>query len=214
MPYGFMDIAATPGVRSVQAALGVEHLWRDFKGKRSFDRFTTIERAFIAERDTFYMATTSETGWPYVQHRGGPPGFLRTVDDRTLAFPDFRGNLQYLSLGNLSTNDRASLILMDYPRRRRLKIYARVEAIGLDDDPALTELVCGSRRGAEIERILVLRLAAFDWNCPQHIVPRFTEGEIAPVLASLRERLAGLEAENAALRSRPAPLGSDGSHQS
>src|ERR1700742_986112 len=114
MSYGFLDIAGTPGVRAAQAAMGSDHLWQDFKGHREFNEFTDDEVAFIAERDSFYMATVSETGWPYVQHRGGPPGFLKVVDEKTLAFADYRGNRQYISLGNLGTDDRAALILMDY----------------------------------------------------------------------------------------------------
>jgi predicted pyridoxine 5'-phosphate oxidase superfamily flavin-nucleotide-binding protein len=176
MSYGFLDIAATPSVRAAQAAMGSEHAWRDFKGDRQFDRFTPEEANFIAQRDSFYMATVSEIGWPYVQHRGGPQGFLKVVDDKTLAFADYRGNRQYISVGNLGADDRAALILVDYARKARLKIFARVEAVRLD--------------------------MAFDWNCPQHITPRFTEGEIARAVQPLRDRLAALEKENDELRTR------------
>jgi len=119
MSYGFLDIASTPGVRAAQEANGSGEYWANFHGDRAFDRFTDAEAAFIAERDSFYMATVSESGWPYVQHRGGPPGFIRILDEKTLAIPDFRGNRQYISTGNLATDDRAALILMDYPHRRR-----------------------------------------------------------------------------------------------
>ena len=135
MGYGFLDIAATPSVRAAQEANGSGEFWANFKGDRPSDRFTEAERAFIAERDGFYMATVSENGWPYVQHRGGPAGFIRVLDDRTLAIPDFRGNRQYISTGNLAADDRAALILMDYPNRRRLKIFAHVEARDLQADP-------------------------------------------------------------------------------
>src|SRR6201992_4245070 len=141
MGYGFLDVAVTPGVRAVQAQMGADRLWRNFKGHRDFKQFGDNETAFIAERDSFYMATVSETGWPYMQHRGGPRGFLKVVDDRTLAFADYRGNRQYISTGNLTSNDRACLFLMDYPQRARLKIYAHVDTLGLEDDPALTKLV-------------------------------------------------------------------------
>ncbi len=202
MPYGFLDIAITPSVRNAQAKMGADHVWRDFKGNRKFDRFGENEAAFIAERDSFYMATVSETGWPYVQHRGGPRGFLKLVDDQTLAFADYRGNRQYISTGNLAADDRACLFLMDYARRARLKIYVRVETLSLDDDPDLTALVAMPEYRAKIERIFRLRLEAFDWNCSQHITPRFTEGEVSVAVRPLRERLAELEAENAALRAR------------
>ena len=172
MPYGFLDVAVTPSVRAAQAAMGADRVWQDFKGHREFDAFTANEIAFIAERDSFYMATVSETGWPYVQHRGGPAGFLKVVDQKTLAFADYRGNRQYISVGNLAANDRAALILMDYAGRARLKIYAHVEAMPLDADRALAEFVAEPGYKARPERILLLRLVAFDWNCPQHITPQ------------------------------------------
>ncbi len=202
MPYGFLDIAVTPSVRAVQAEMGADGLWQDFKGHREFDRFSESEAAFIEARDSFYIATVSETGWPYVQHRGGPAGFLKLLDDRTLAFADYRGNRQYISTGNLAADDRACLFLMDYAHRARLKIYAHVETIALDADPALAERVAVPGYKGKPERIFKLRLESFDWNCPQHITPRFTEAEIAEAVRPLRDRLAELEAENAALRSR------------
>jgi predicted pyridoxine 5'-phosphate oxidase superfamily flavin-nucleotide-binding protein len=202
MSYGFLDIAITPSVRAAQAKMGADHLWQDFKGNRKYDRFTDNEAAFIAERDSFYMATVSETGWPYVQHRGGPPGFLKMVDNQTLAFADYRGNRQYISTGNLAANDRVSLFLMDYPRRARLKIYARAEILALDDAPSLTALVTVPEYRAKLERVFRLRLEAFDWNCSQHISPRLSEREISEAILPVRDRLSQLEAENAELRAR------------
>jgi predicted pyridoxine 5'-phosphate oxidase superfamily flavin-nucleotide-binding protein len=144
------------------------------------------------------MASVSETGWPYVQHRGGPPGFLHVLDERTLAFADFRGNRQYISVGNLTTNDRVALILMDYPRRRRLKILAHAEMKDLaSDDMLATQLRIPSY---QVERAVVLHLEAFDWNCPQHITPRFSEAELIDVLTPVRTRIEALEAENKVLR--------------
>jgi uncharacterized protein len=202
MAYGFLDIAATPSVRAAQAEMGADHLWRDVRGDQACDRFGTAEAAFIAERDSFYIATVSETGWPYVQHRGGPRGFLKLVDERTLAFADQRGNRQYISVGNLAAGDRTCLFLMDYARRARLKIYAHAEAMALDADPDLTRLVTAPGDRVRPERIIRFKLAAFDWNCPQRITPRFTEAEIAAAVRPLRERLAALEDENAALRAQ------------
>jgi predicted pyridoxine 5'-phosphate oxidase superfamily flavin-nucleotide-binding protein len=200
MSHGFLDIAATPSVRAAQAAMGSDRVWQNFKGNRQFDRFTPDEAAFIARRDNFYMATVSETGWPYVQHRGGLPGFLKVVDDKTLAFADYRGNRQYISVGNLSADGRAALILLDYAHRARLKIFAHVEAVPLDANPDLATLVATPGYKAKPERILLLHLVAFDWNCPQHITPRFTEAEITEAVQPLRGRMAALEAENAELR--------------
>jgi hypothetical protein len=200
MPYGFLDIATTPSVRAEQQASGSDRVYRNYKADRAFDRFTPDEAAFIAARDSFYMATASETGWPYVQHRGGPRGFLKVVDEKTLAFADYRGNRQYISAGNLAADARAALILVDYPARARLKIYTHVEAVPIDSD--LAALVAEPDYKARPERVFVLRLAAFDWNCPLHITPRYTEAEIAAAMAPLRDRVSALEAENEELRAR------------
>ncbi|HEX4766873.1 MAG TPA: pyridoxamine 5'-phosphate oxidase family protein [Lichenihabitans sp.] len=202
MPHGFLDIASTPSVTAAQIEHGSAAPWSNLRTDRTSDRFTETETAFIAARDSFYMATVSETGWPYVQHRGGPPGFLRMLDDRTLAFADFRGNRQYISLGNLAADDRACLILVDYPRRTRLKIYAHVETRSLAGDPALDALLATPGYRGKAERAFVLRLAAFDWNCPQHITPRFSETELASVMAPIHRRIEDLEAENKMLRER------------
>lgn len=140
MPYHFLEVAVTPSVRATQADMGVDQIWLGADNRPS-DTFTEDEIAFIASRDSFYMASVSETGWPYVQHRGGKAGFLRVVDQRTMAFADYRGNRQYISAGNFAANDRACLFLMDYVRRARLKIYAHVERLALDADQELTELV-------------------------------------------------------------------------
>ncbi len=200
MAYGFLDIAITPSVRAAQAEMGADHIWSDFRGHRESNRFTDNEKAFISGRDSFYIASVSETGWPYVQHRGGPRGFLKVLDDQLLAFADYRGNRQYISTGNFAANDRASLILMDYPSRSRLKIYAHVEKLAPSEDPALTALVTDCAYGAKLERIFRLRLESFDWNCQQHIKPRFTEDEVVAAIKPLRDRLAQLEAENAELK--------------
>jgi len=163
MAYGFLDIASTPSVKAAQEANGSRGYFAEFKGKRQFNKFGAAEAAFIHERDSFYIATVSETGWPYIQHRGGPPGFLRVLDDKTLAFADFHGNRQCITLGNASANDRVSLFLMDYPGRRRLKIYARIEAKEPAANPALTEQVVPVGDRAKPERVFLLHLEAFDW---------------------------------------------------
>jgi uncharacterized protein len=199
MAYDYLDLATTPAVRAAQGANGSGELWANFDGERPSGRFTQAEAAFIAARDSLYIATVSESGWPYIQHRGGPPGFIRMLDETTLAIPDFRGNRQYISTGNLAANDRASLFLMDYPHRRRLKIYAHIEARDLAADPELAAKLSLPGYRAKVERALIIHLAAFDWNCPQHITPRFSEAELAPALAPIRERLEAVEAENRAL---------------
>lgn len=199
MAYGFLDIAITPSVRAAQAAMGSADAWVDFKGHREFDRFTENEVAFITDRDSFYLASVSESGWPYVQYRGGPRGFLKALDDKTLGFADYRGNRQYLTVGNVSADPRVAL---DYPARARLKILARAEIVPLEADPALADRLAVPGYKAKAERSILLHLAAFDWNCPQHIVRRFTEAEVAEAVTPLRDRLEALEAENAALKAR------------
>jgi uncharacterized protein len=202
MPYGFLEIAATPSVKAAQAANGARVDWARYAGDRAFDKLTENEAAFIAARDSFYMASVSETGWPYVQHRGGPPGFLKVLDEKRLAFPDFRGNRQYISLGNTAANDRVALILVDYAARARLKIFARAEPRDLAADPDLASALALPGYKGRPERAFVLHLAAFDWNCPQHITARYTEAEIAVAVTTLHDRIAALEAENAALRAQ------------
>jgi predicted pyridoxine 5'-phosphate oxidase superfamily flavin-nucleotide-binding protein len=141
----------------------------------------------------------------YVQHRGGPAGFLRVLDEQRLACADFRGNKQYISLGNLAANDRASLFLMDYAGRQRLKIYARVEVVDLANAPDLAAELSHPEYNAKVERAFVFHLEAFNWNCPQHITPRFTLAQIEEGLGAIRDRIAHLESENAALRARLEP---------
>ncbi|NSY72290.1 pyridoxamine 5-phosphate oxidase [Agrobacterium tumefaciens] len=201
MPYHFLEVAVTPSVRAAQSAMGVDQIWLG-NDSRPSDTLTEDEIAFIAARDSFYMASVSETGWPYVQHRGGKAGFLKVVDQRTLAFADYRGNRQYISTGNLAANDRACLFLMDYARRARLKIYVHVDRLTLDADPTLNDLVSDSTYKGRAEGIFRLRLEAYDWNCPQHITPRYTQQQVEQAVAPLREKLLELETENAALRAQ------------
>lgn len=200
MGNAFLSIATTPSVLAAQAANGSAGLYDNVGGHRPANRFGAAEAEFIAQRDSFYLASVSESGWPYVQHRGGPPGFLKVLDETTLAFADFRGNRQYITLGNIAADDRVAVFLMDYPRRRRLKLFAHIEARDLAADPALAAALDLAGYRAVPERAFVLHLEAFDWNCPQHIVPRFTEAEIAAASAPLKARLAELEQENAMLR--------------
>ena len=200
MSYGFLDIAATPGVKAAQAANGSREMWERLTEDRTFDRFTDSEAAFIEARDSFYMASVSESGWPYIQHRGGPAGFLKVLDEKTLGFADFRGNRQYISLGNIASDNRVALILVDYPHRARLKILAHMTAHDLKAEPALAERLALPGYKGRPERAFTLRLEAFDWNCPQHITPRFTQAEIEAAVLPMQQRLAALEAENDELR--------------
>ena len=209
MTYGFLDIASTPSVRAAQEANGSRELWQRFDGDRASDRFSENEIAFIDARDSFYLASVSESGWPYVQHRGGPTGFLKVLDETTLGFADFRGNRQYISLGNISADDRVALLLMDYPNRARLKILAHMEVRELDAASDLASRLALPRYRGKPERAFLLHLETFDWNCPQHITPRFTAAEIETAVSPLRTRIAALEAENRALRAQIAGLATE-----
>jgi len=195
MGHRFAEVAFTASVKAAQ-----EHNRTRAQNERlennggPNDELGPGEAAFIAARDSFYMATVSETGWPYVQHRGGPPGFIRVLDARTVAFADFRGNRQYVSVGNLARNDRASVILVDYPNRQRLKILGHIRLVDADDDPELVKRVEMPTYRARVERVMLISLEAFDWNCPQHITPRFTAAEVDKATQPLRARIAHLEA--------------------
>jgi predicted pyridoxine 5'-phosphate oxidase superfamily flavin-nucleotide-binding protein len=183
MSRAFADIAFTPAVRAMQTRLGSRDAYARLDGPVDRrDALTAAEIAYIAERDSFYLATVSETGWPYVQHKGGPAGFLKVLDPRTVGYADYRGNVQYVSDGNLAGNDRVSLILMDYAHSRRLKILGRARIVEAADDPALMERLQDPDYRAPVERAVVIGIEAWDWNCPKHITPRFTVAEIERVL--------------------------------
>jgi predicted pyridoxine 5'-phosphate oxidase superfamily flavin-nucleotide-binding protein len=188
----FHTITFTPDVRAAQERLDTRRSYSRMAATETPDVLGEDERAFIAERDSFYMASVGAGGWPYVQHRGGPRGFVHVLDERTLAFADYRGNRQYISVGNVTRDDRVALIFMDYPNRQRLKVLARVAMESPEQRPTVV-----LEPGAKIERVFVMTVEGFDWNCPQHITPRYTEDEIAEILGP---RIAALESELARLK--------------
>ncbi|WP_418137832.1 pyridoxamine 5'-phosphate oxidase family protein [Agrobacterium sp. El2ro-1b] len=180
----YLDIAATPSVVAAQDKYGSAEQWARIAARSDADetarsqRLGPAETAFIRARDGFYLASVSETGWPYVQYRGGPAGFLTTLNPTLLGFADFRGNRQYITTGNITANDRVSLFLMDYAHRQRLKIFAHMRIIDAEDDPLLAERLTLPGYPARVERLVLIAVEAFDWNCPQHITPRFTLAEL------------------------------------
>jgi hypothetical protein len=193
MGRAYSDIAFTPAVRAVQTRMGSRSVYAPLdRATDRRDALTADEVAFIHERDGFYQATVGESGWPYVQHRGGPVGFLKVLDAKTIAYADFRGNVQYISVGNLSGNDRVSIFLMDYANQRRLKILGRVRLVDARDDAALMARLKMPGYPARIERAMVITVEGYDWNCPQHITPRFTREEIEQGIAPLRAEIARL----------------------
>ena len=198
MGVAFADIAFTPGVRKLQTKAGSRERYSAMdESTNRRDKLTGRETAFIESRDHFFQASVSETGWPYVQHRGGPAGFLKVLDERTLGFADYRGNVQYVSVGNLMHDDRVALILMDYANQRRLKLLGRVRFIDRDTEPELLERLVTPGYKAIVERGFIITVEAFDWNCPQHITPRFTQAEIDEMNAPLKAQLQSLLQKNA-----------------
>jgi len=193
------NIAFTPAVKAWQERLGSRAGYARMAEKRDWqDRVTPDLAAFLAQRDSFYLATASAAGRPYIQHRGGPAGFLKAIDDKHLAFADFGGNKQYISAGNLSENDRASIFLMDYANRQRIKLWGRARVV--EDDAGLLERLAEPGYAGKPERAVVFEIEAWDVNCPQHITPRYTDDQIAPAIAKLQTRIDELEAEVAGLR--------------
>ncbi|WP_299151100.1 pyridoxamine 5'-phosphate oxidase family protein [uncultured Tateyamaria sp.] len=196
------EVMFTDAVKALQEAEGSADMYARSYGARTHS-LTEDEVAFIANRTSFYMATVSETGWPYIQHRGGPAGFLHVLDDHTLAFADYRGNMQHISEGNLAGDDRVSLFLMEYPRKARMKLQGHATFQAAEADPDLAARVAVEGQG-RVERLVTIKLVAFDWNCPQFITPRFDVSEIAqlvtPEMDKLTARIAELEKALAAAK--------------
>lgn len=206
MAYPFGSAIFTSTIKALQEKHGSRRAYAKREsaggssGAVSGDPVGPDEAQFIGDRDSFYMATIGETGWPYVQHRGGPKGFLKVIDAKTLAFADFRGNRQYISTGNLTTNPRVAMILVDYPQQTRLKILGTIQI--LEGEQATQWVTAHPDPGypAQMERVFLIHVEATDWNCQQHITPRFTEDEIRGALQPWEERFEALQKENAELR--------------
>ena len=176
MSRAFADITFTPSVQAAQSHYGSRRSNLGFESTNERqDELTEFETEFIQRMDGFFQATVGETGWPYVQFRGGPSGFLRVIDSRTIGFADFRGNIQYISVGNINADGRVALILVDQSDPRRLKIWGRARVVDRASDPALVGRLQVQGYAAKAERAIVIAVEAYDWNCPQHITPRFTE---------------------------------------
>lgn len=189
-----VDVAFTPIVRAVQERRGSRHAYARLEDNGGWSDTVTAElAAFIAQRDSLFFATASAAGQPYVQHRGGPRGFLRVLDDRTLGFADFRGNRQYITIGNLAENDRAFVFLMDYEQRQRIKLWGRARVV--DDDAALLERLMPPGYRARPEQAILFTLEAWDANCPQHIPRLYAEEDVARIVGDLNARIAVLEAQ-------------------
>ena len=199
------DVAFTPAVKAIQARKGSRDAYAKQEARGGWR--TEIDEnlaAFLAETNSFYLATATADGQPYIQHRGGPKGFVKILDKNTIAFADYSGNRQYITHGNISENPRAYIFVMDYAHRRRVKIWG--EARVVEDDPALTQSLMPKGYRARPEQVIVFKITAWDTNCPQHIPQKFDAADVAAALAARDERIAALEAELAALKGQPAPV--------
>jgi hypothetical protein len=197
------DVAFTPAVKAIQARKGSREAYSHVEARGGWR--TEIDEnlaAFLADANSLYFATASADGQPYIQHRGGPKGFIKVLDNNTIAFADYSGNRQYITQGNLSENPKANIFVMDYAHRRRVKIWG--EARVVDDDPALLQSLMPQGYKARPEQVILFRISAWDTNCPQHIPQKFDSTDVAAALASRDTRIAELEAELAAVRGRPA----------
>lgn len=188
MAKNFTNFAFTDSVKAEQEARGSRQSYSRMEEKDQYQIFHR-ETGFIAQQHGFYMSTVGENGWPYVQFRGGPAGFLKVIDNQTLAYADFSGNVQYISTGNLNTTNKAALILMDYATRTRLKIWAETEILDPEENPDLLEIVSDPSYKAKVDRIIVFHIKGFDWNCPQHITPKFTIDQVKDLVKQHPELL-------------------------
>lgn len=197
----YSTLAFSDAAKKLQEKSGSRANYARMEKQGDNDVLSENEIQFISERDSFYMATVGDNGFPYIQFRGGPAGFLKVLDEKRLGFIEFRGNMQYISVGNLATHNKVALILMDYPAKARLKIYAEAEVVELKDNPELFMSLNLADYKFRPERMIVLHIKAFNWNCPQHITPRFTEKEIQEAFASQMEYISKLEEELTHLKS-------------
>ena len=200
MSQNFMQLAFTESVKEQQELYGSRNSYQRMEDRDPDQtRLSIRETSFIEQRDGFYLSTVGENGWPYVQFRGGPRGFLKAIDANTLAYADFRGNMQYISSGNMKATKKAALILLDYPTRTRINIWAETETLDPQEHPELLEKLSDPSYNAKVERIVVFRIKGFDWNCPQHITPKFTFEEMKQLIAQNPSLLEDLAPDETAL---------------
>jgi predicted pyridoxine 5'-phosphate oxidase superfamily flavin-nucleotide-binding protein len=203
MAMNYASLAFTDAIRDMQEKLGSRKSYARLEQRSYVDGLTENEIVFISGRDSFYMATIGENGYPYLQHRGGPRGFIKVLDTKQLGIIDYKGNAQYITVGNIANNNNVALIMVDYPTRTRLKLYAKARIVELEDDPALYAQLDLEGSQFHPERMMVFDVDAYDWNCPQHITPRYSIEEINKAFASQSEYIMQLEAEIKKLKEKP-----------
>ncbi|UEG49633.1 pyridoxamine 5'-phosphate oxidase family protein [Ferruginibacter lapsinanis] len=202
MAKNFASIAFTNAVKAVQEKFGSRVSYARVERDTYINGLTENEIDFIEQRDSFYMASIGENNFPYIQHRGGPKGFVKVLDDKRIGFIDFKGNMQYISVGNIAVNNNVALIMVDYPSKTRLKILAKAEVIELKDNPELYNLLNLNDYHFKPERMMVFNIEAYDWNCPKHIVARYTVEDIAEVFAAQKDHITQLETEIKSLKAK------------
>jgi predicted pyridoxine 5'-phosphate oxidase superfamily flavin-nucleotide-binding protein len=203
MAMNYASLAFTDAIREMQEKLGSRKSYARLQERSYVDGLTENEIVFISERDSFYMASIGENGYPYIQHRGGPQGFIKVLDTKRLGIIDYKGNAQYITVGNIANNNNVALIMVDYPTRTRLKLYAKARVVQLEDDPALYAQLNVAGYQSRPERMILFEVDAYDWNCPQHITPRYSIEEINKAFVSQSEYISQLEAELKKLKEKP-----------
>ena len=198
----YAELAFTESIKNLQERLGSRLSYARMQNMSYVDGLTDHETAFIEQMDSFYMASFGENEYPYIQHRGGPKGFIKVIDEATIGIVDFAGNRQYISAGNIAVNPKVSLIMVSYPLRARLKIYAEAELIDVDDDKGLYDLLKPLDYKFKPERMMVFNIKAYDWNCPQHISPKYSVEEMQEILAPQQHYIAKLEREIKTLKEK------------
>jgi uncharacterized protein len=200
----YLEIATGDAVKALQERWGSRSAYSRLEsGPLTNNQLGPEEIAFIEAQDSFFLASLNDTGWPYIQHRGGPPGFLKVLENNQVGFPDFKGNRQYLSFGNILKNPRVALFLIDYPARARLKIFGHAKPVEGESLPDPLRKIENESGASAIERGIIIQVEAFHWNCPKYIVPRFTEEQVRTAVAPLVKRIHDLEAELARLSTKP-----------
>jgi len=202
MAKNFGEIAFSDAAKKLQEKYGSRNNYARMEKFSVIDGLTDGEISFIENQHSFYIASTGSNGFPYIQHRGGPKGFLKVLDSKRIGFIDFSGNKQFVSVGNIATNSKVALIMIDYPQKARLKLYAKATIVALNEDPELYELLDLAAYKYKPERMLILNIEAYDWNCPQHIIPKYTISEIEAALTPQQNYIAKLEQEIKALKSQ------------
>ena len=200
MAKNFAEIAFSDAVKELQEKNGSRKSYERMEKNQVRNGLSDNEIGFIGDRDSFYMASIGESGFPYIQHRGGSKGFLKVLDSKRIGFIDFKGNMQFISVGNIATNNNVALIMVDYPTKTRLKIYAKAEIVELKDNPALYDILYLEDYEFRPDRMMILHIEAFDWNCPQHIIARYTYEDVEEIFTSQTALIAKLEAEIATLK--------------